>query len=140
MSSSEINKLREHFAIEHKADSPNRYSGFGIACLVNEMPSSRARMQEYIEAEDHDRIVAELRAEVERLSNGGFVPHTNSPETKQAIDKLVDDLENVGSLRETIARQAKVISDVKSFLDNHATRPNEVLIQIREAIEQGEGM
>ena len=57
--------------------------------------------------------IAELRAEVERLSNGGFVPHVNTPETKKAIDDLVDDLENVGRLRDTIARQARVIEKLR---------------------------
>lgn len=44
----------------------------------------------------------------------------NSPETDQAIKQLVDDLENVGRLRKTvvdleatIARQAKVIEQLK---------------------------
>lgn len=38
----------------------------------------------------------------------------------------------------TIARQARVIENIKQALDNPATRSNEALVQIREVIEKGE--
>ena len=156
MSASEIDKLREHFAIEHKADWPSRYSGFSIACLVNEMPSSRARMQEYIEAEDHDRIMAE-RDELWKRATKFVMP--GEMDTGESIEHYIKTLEQaiaelkaeairvelvadaaVELIKEkysTIARQAKVIEKLKAMLNRFT--PFEDLKAINQelvAIEQ----
>lgn len=76
--------------------------------------------------EDQNRIVVELRAEVELLR---YELNQLDGERKSAWE-IVDVHEA------TIARQANVIEGVKSALNNHATRPSDALIQIREVIEK----
>lgn len=66
---------------------------------------------------DHDRIVAEVKAEVFRVEL-----------VAKAAVELIKEKDS------TIARQARVIENIKQALGNPATRPTEALVQIGEAI------
>jgi len=88
--------------------------------------------QEVVLASDFDRIVAELKTDVARLCETVRYLESTNP-------KLTDAEEAIAKLRAGVERQARVIEGVKSALNNHATRPSDALIQIRETVEQGEG-
>lgn len=76
-------------------------------------------------ARDHDRIVAELKAEVERLKNERKVQEFRIQSHEPVMEQLDLDLQrtlrrNV-KLSETIARQAKVIEKLKTMVSHYET-------------------
>lgn len=95
------------------------------AVVAGPFTDPKVRAVEVIAVEDHDRIVAELRAEVAQAKR----------ESADAMSGCCD-CPMFKAQGKTIARQAKVIEGVKSALNNHATRPSDALIQIREVIEK----
>lgn len=91
---------------------------------------------EVILASDHDRIVAELKAEIERLKRAN-----------QVVPKDAELLALNGKFRDTIARQAKVIEKLREQRERYAKDMQEVCgtpnlykrdEQELEAVEQGE--
>lgn len=63
-----------------------------------------------VSASDHDRIVAELKAEVDKLKRSEFV------NAVKAGHDYGDALDEISNLKQTIARQAKVIEKLKDVV------------------------
>lgn len=93
-----------------------RWTAVKIAFMCEKLGGFRPDA-EFIQAPEHDRIVAELRAEVERLKNERKVQEFRIQSHEPVMEQLDLDLQrtlrrNV-KLSETIARQARVIEKLK---------------------------
>lgn len=108
MSTSEIDKLREHFGIDYDASEVRRW-WIEDNEANRDVPAevARPRYVEVIAIEDHDRIIAE-RDELWKRATEFVMP--GEMDTGESIEHYIKTLE------QAIARQARVIENLKDVV------------------------